>query len=644
VPGRSVISIDPAVTGWRTVFGDVPWDTHDLSGLCVEDLIFDGQSAANPTGPVNAASQRYAINANYGTDLRVRNCLFRNWDGRNIINLISNVVDHTKDVDHIRVEGCVFDNIGGAYWHDHSAVYVSGRNVHVHHNDFTGVATAASSAWTAIEAHGHRVDVHDNTVANYGCPCLITAAEWAEVGPASQYLYHDNVAYNSSVGVTIRPLADMAGIDVHDNLWQIGIDQWPTAAAAPYPGVDTRAGVLMYGQATGLARVRIHHNTCTWLPYTGAASPFDTFVTWRRANRIAGTDVDAYVSITDNVVDGPPSAGVHVENFASLVGWDVSRNQFRNVGRAKLGAAYQAGLMLGYQAWTGARPVGVVDLRFVDNQFVDDQATHSLSAPLLSPAGTVRVDPGCSTNGTTTVVDPAALVTDIGSLITGPNIPAGATVTQITNSPDGYTADGYLISAAATGTGTGLSMTITKQPPTFANVEARATNLRIADGGAVPLYTLQAGQVVASSAPPVVVVKAADQTVSDNTTLVDCTDLAFPVAAGGVYVFEFELVVITSVATNGIVLAINGPAAPAYLRFQALSAVSGSAINAGGVSAYNAVVAMTAAQTVSFIPNRVVGQFAAGAVGGVLALRIRSEDPAAITVQRGSWGRLTRIA
>jgi len=117
---------------------------------------------------------------------------------------------------------------------------------------------------------------------------------------------------------------------------------------------------------------------------------------------------------------------------------------------------------------------------------------------LSSPVGTVRTDTaaGSTTNTSFDVVDANALVTDIGSLITGTNIPPGAIIVQITGSPDGYTGTGYTLSAAATGTGSGLTFTITKQFPLFNNVEMLDFNKRIADGATVADTVLQTGQSV----------------------------------------------------------------------------------------------------------------------------------------------------
>jgi hypothetical protein len=335
---------------------------------------------------------------------------------------------------------------------------------------------------------------------------------------------------------------------------------------------------------------------------------------------------------------------VHVENYRQLDGWDVSRNRFVDVGSASLGTSFQCGMMLGFQSWLSTRPSGVRDLRFNGNQFIDTAGTHKLSAALLSPAGAVRVDTGCSTNSTTTVVDANALITDIGSLITGTNITAGAIVTNITGSVDGYTGTGYTISIAATGTGSGITFTLTKQPPTFENVEVFDTNIRLADAAVIAATSLQTGQNVAQAQRALVVHKTSDQSTSDGVNLSDVTELAWPVIANATYAFEFEILVLSSVATTGIALSMNGPSTPTYVRYTRFDAVSGGAMNAGGATAYNVALVDTAGSTANPLPAIVRGYLVNGTNTGTLTLRFRSEvDTTSITIQRGSWGRLTRI-
>jgi hypothetical protein len=73
----------------------------------------------------------------------------------------------------------------------------------------------------------------------------------------------------------------------------------------------------------------------------------------------------------------------------------------------------------------------------------------NLGAPL-----TGRSDTGCGTNTTTTVTDPAAVAADAGKSISGPGIPAAATIVSVTPGV------GYVISAAATATASALTFVV----------------------------------------------------------------------------------------------------------------------------------------------------------------------------------------
>jgi hypothetical protein len=65
-----------------------------------------------------------------------------------------------------------------------------------------------------------------------------------------------------------------------------------------------------------------------------------------------------------------------------------------------------------------------------------------------------RSDAGCSTNSTTTVTDPVADASDGGKSISGPGIPAAATIVSVSPGV------GYVISAAATATASALTFIV----------------------------------------------------------------------------------------------------------------------------------------------------------------------------------------
>jgi len=133
-----------------------------------------------------------------------------------------------------------------------------------------------------------------------------------------------------------------------------------------------------------------------------------------------------------------------------------------------------------------------------------------------------------------------------------------------------------------------------------------------------------------------------------NSTLVlsDVTEMAFPIVAAGVYIFEFNLMVVTAATTTGLVVAVNGPASPTYVRYEFFSAVSNSTMNTAGAATFDTAIVAGAGLTVATAPllNLVTGYVVNGVNAGTLQLRMRSEiDTSAATIQRGSWGRITRV-
>lgn len=143
-----------------------------------------------------------------------------------------------------------------------------------------------------------------------------------------------------------------------------------------------------------------------------------------------------------------------------------------------------------------------------------------------------------------------------------------------------------------------------------------------------------------------VVHKTADQS---NATLVlsDVTDLSFPVLAAATYIFEFDVLTHSVVNTTGLVLAVNGPASPTYVRYASSIIGTSLSVFVGGADAFEDVIVSSAASAnaTNPVPMRLNGYLVNGVNAGTLQLRMRSEvDLSAATIQRGSWGRLTRVA
>lgn len=136
--------------------------------------------------------------------------------------------------------------------------------------------------------------------------------------------------------------------------------------------------------------------------------------------------------------------------------------------------------------------------------------------------------------------------------------------------------------------------------------------------------------------------KTANQA-STSLVFADVTSLTFPIAGGEAVSFEFELYLTSAVSTTAPQLSINGPLSPALLRYSVTQATSATAWHNSSQVAYDTVVNPATGPASTALPCRVSGVITAGAVGGTVALRLRSEvSGSAVTVLAGSWGKVYR--
>ena len=143
-----------------------------------------------------------------------------------------------------------------------------------------------------------------------------------------------------------------------------------------------------------------------------------------------------------------------------------------------------------------------------------------------------------------------------------------------------------------------------------------------------------------------IVRKTADQVKgAPTTTFEDVTDLSFSVAANTDYFFRFAGSYTTSATTNGIRLAINGPATPTALRVGGSIPQTNASSSGGSQTAYNtAIFASTNGGGATALPFIVEGIFRNGANAGTLALRFASEVGDVSTVLADSYGTIEAVA
>lgn len=159
--------------------------------------------------------------------------------------------------------------------------------------------------------------------------------------------------------------------------------------------------------------------------------------------------------------------------------------------------------------------------------------------------------------------------------------------------------------------------------------------------GAQGIQGLQGIQGPAGLGFGALVKKTADQA-NSTVTLANVTDLAFSVAAGGVYGFEFLVVYKSAALTTGLRLEMNGPALGAGLVHYAvdLSVAANVWHTRHSPTAYGGAgtsLAVDLANTNRLA--RVMGVLRNGTTAGSLSLQFASEvATSAVTILAGSWG------
>lgn len=138
----------------------------------------------------------------------------------------------------------------------------------------------------------------------------------------------------------------------------------------------------------------------------------------------------------------------------------------------------------------------------------------------------------------------------------------------------------------------------------------------------------------------------ADYTPASAIAFSSVPGLSFSVVAGVGYYFDFTLLTSAAASTTGLILALTGPATPTALRYgwsipmtYGASGAAGTA-HLGGASTYDHAVVPTTTNpgTASAPAVSTLQGFILPSVAGVVAVRVKPEVAAAMTVHRGSYG------
>jgi hypothetical protein len=125
----------------------------------------------------------------------------------------------------------------------------------------------------------------------------------------------------------------------------------------------------------------------------------------------------------------------------------------------------------------------------------------------------------------------------------------------------------------------------------------------------------------------------------------DVTGLSFAVLNAATYAFEFELATVASATTNFGLYGVNGPTnSLLVVNVSRAGNTAGTGGAFSSVTAYNTGNAPASVNSSGALPVRISGIITTTASGTLIVRQKNTTNSAAVTVNAGSWGRLTRLA
>ncbi len=154
-------------TGYGTIIGSID-PTKDLSGLLIENVIFDqqmvGVTPVVSTGLLTLA--RVCVKAKRGNGMTVRGCTFDNVLGTNTVEL-----NGDGNSSNCVVQNNIFRLAapnGATSYFDSSTLYITGNGIKITGNTFINASLGSVNGTCAIEVHpGYQCEIIGNQVLNY---------------------------------------------------------------------------------------------------------------------------------------------------------------------------------------------------------------------------------------------------------------------------------------------------------------------------------------------------------------------------------------------------------------------------------------------------------------------------------------------
>jgi len=330
------------------VYNSVIDATGDVSGFCLDGVTIDQNkdNAAVPTLTTNEYA--FAVHLVSGTNLRVKNCTFKNVAGINTVVMNgSSGTNGVVNIGNVFITDNVFDNVGTSSTFDHSTVYTNAKSATISRNHFYGRSAVAKNATCAIEVHGSSHRIVGNHIENYREGVNATGIAWQT---DTQIVAHNTIrrvmrgvrAFSQALAGTVTP--GIRAMQISNNSIIIDPDFWAATFAEEVQGVSYTST-----QDLAVDGLNIQNNSIVFLPYTGTSTAVATALSGGVVySRTGGTtNYDRAIDISANTIIGPLSSGVICFGL-KVQGLAIHDNLILDAGHASLVASdeYKAGVCL----------------------------------------------------------------------------------------------------------------------------------------------------------------------------------------------------------------------------------------------------------------------------------------------------------
>lgn len=371
---------------YTSIFGSNT-TTDDLSGLTVDGVIFD-QNSANNVFPASGNVLLYGhctVCVRNGSEINLRNNLIQNIVTTNSFYLNGNDGSGAVNVDHVYVANNRWVNVGGSGTpQDHSTIYVHGDDFIIQENYGEGAFLGATGTAAFIETHGTRQSVFDNVAKNFEGFANITGIydggdtenSFVTGNHGVALLEHGIRIFSSSYGAHTTGFG-IIGLTVSNNRMRIRQSLLPAGSAKFYIGYGFQSGASL-----PVKNVQIIDNVVEYDEETVA--PSYTAISYAvGANESTGTPVYENVYIGGNVIINAPASAIGLGGGGGVFkNCRIGQNTIINPGQslyAAMGSQYKCAVFCGGNQYTGSL--------VIENQQITDTfaVTRMVNACYLIP-------------------------------------------------------------------------------------------------------------------------------------------------------------------------------------------------------------------------------------------------------------------